>query len=201
VKPTDDAVESKERAAIFAGKEWRTPMNEDVFAGQWKQMRGELKTWWGRLTDDDFDKIGGRKDMLIGLVQERYGYAREDAEEEVERRFQEYGENMAGGLARVTAKAQELGANAASKVEEGATAVGEKIGSLAGTIRKNAPREGAIARTATTVADGLQSASSYLQEKPLEHLAKDLTGLVRSYPIPSLLVGFGLGFFLARRPK
>ena len=65
-------------------------MNEDVFAGQWKQMRGELKTWWGRLADDDFDQIGGQKDKLIGLVHERYGYARGDAEEEVDRRLKEY---------------------------------------------------------------------------------------------------------------
>jgi uncharacterized protein YjbJ (UPF0337 family) len=177
------------------------PMNEDVFAGQWKQMRGELKTWWGRLADDDFEKIGGQKDKLIGLVQERYGYTRGDAEEEVERRFKEYSAKMGGGMARMAAKAQELGATATSKANEAATVVGEKMGSLAGVIREKAPREGAIATTATTVADGLESASSYLQEKKFDHLAKDLTGLVRSYPIPSLLVGFGLGYLLARRPK
>src|SRR5678815_4543476 len=82
------------------------PMNEDVFAGQWKQMRGELKTWWGRLAEDDFDRIGGQKDKLIGLVQERYGYTRGDAEEEVERRFKEYSAKMSGGMARMAAKAQ-----------------------------------------------------------------------------------------------
>jgi uncharacterized protein YjbJ (UPF0337 family) len=42
-------------------------MNEDVFAGQWKQMRGELRTWWGKLTDDDITWIAGQKDKLIGL--------------------------------------------------------------------------------------------------------------------------------------
>jgi len=67
-------------------------MNEDIFAGQWKQMRGELKSWWGKLTDDDLDKIGGQKDKLIGLVQEKYGYARDHAEQEVERRFKEFGD-------------------------------------------------------------------------------------------------------------
>src|SRR5712691_3642949 len=72
------------------------PMNQDVFAGQWKQMRGELKSWWGKLADDDFDKIGGQKDKLIGVVQEKYGYAREKAQQEVERRLQEYGDNMSG---------------------------------------------------------------------------------------------------------
>ena len=38
-----------------------TSVNRDIFAGKWKQMRGELKTWWGKLTDDDLDRIGGQK--------------------------------------------------------------------------------------------------------------------------------------------
>ena len=58
-------------------------MNEDIFAGQWKEMRGSLKSWWGKLADDDFDKIGGQKDKLIGLIQEKYGYARDHAEQEL----------------------------------------------------------------------------------------------------------------------
>ena len=176
-------------------------MNEDIFAGQWKQMRGELKTWWGRLADDDFDKIGGQKEKLIGVIQERYGYTRRDAEDEIERRFKEYSGKVSGGTAWLGAKAQEVGATATRKANEAAAVVGEKMGSLAGVIREKAPREGAIATTATTVADGLESASSYLQEKKFEHLAKDLTGLVRNYPIPSLLVGFGLGYLLARRSR
>jgi uncharacterized protein YjbJ (UPF0337 family) len=44
------------------------PMNQDILAGKWKQMRGDLKTWWGKLTDDDVDRIGGQKDKLIGLI-------------------------------------------------------------------------------------------------------------------------------------
>jgi hypothetical protein len=146
------------------------------------------------------NQIGGQKDKLIGLVQERYGYARGDAEEEVDRRLKEYNAKMSGGMARMAAKAQELGATATSKANEAATVVGENMGSLAGVIREKA-REGTIATTATTVANGLESAISYLQEKKLEHLAKDLTGFVRKYPIPSLLVGFGLGYLLTRRPK
>ena len=62
-------------------------MNEDTFAGQWKQMRGTLKSWWGYLSDDDFEQIGGQKDKLIGKIQEKYGYSRETAQREVERRF------------------------------------------------------------------------------------------------------------------
>jgi uncharacterized protein YjbJ (UPF0337 family) len=176
-------------------------MNEDIFAGQWRQMRGELKSWWGKLTDDDFDIIGGQKDKLIGLVQEKYGYARDHAEQEVERRLKEFSDKTSGVVANITAKAQELGATAANKANEAATVVGEKIGSLANVIRENAPHEGTVATAATAVVDGLESASSYLREKKFEHLAKDVTALIRTYPVQSLLMGVGLGYLLARRKR
>ena len=176
-------------------------MNEDTFAVQWKQMRGELKSWWSKLADDELDLIGGHKDKLIGLVQARYGYAREHAEQEVERRFKEFADRSAGTVANMTAKAQEFGATAADKANGAATVVGEKIGSLANVIREKAPREGAAATAATTVVAGLESTSSYLREKKLVHIAKDFTALVRAYPIQSLLMGIGLGYLLSRRKK
>jgi uncharacterized protein YjbJ (UPF0337 family) len=61
-------------------------MNSDVFAGKWKQMKGKAKEWWGELTDDDLTRIEGSRDKLVGVLQERYGYTRERAEEEIERR-------------------------------------------------------------------------------------------------------------------
>jgi uncharacterized protein YjbJ (UPF0337 family) len=78
-------------------------MNEDIFAGQWKEMRGQLKSWWGKLTDDDFEWIGGQKDKLIGLIQERYGYTRDQARDEIERRFDEYS-NKASEITKSAAK-------------------------------------------------------------------------------------------------
>jgi uncharacterized protein YjbJ (UPF0337 family) len=65
-------------------------MNNDVLKGKWKQMRGEVKKWWGDLTDDDLAWIEGERDKLVGRLQERYGYNREKAEAEVDRRFSEY---------------------------------------------------------------------------------------------------------------
>ena len=62
-------------------------MNQDVFEGRWKQLRGKAKEWWGQLTDDDFDKIAGRKDQLIGALQAKYGYSKEQAEAEIDRRM------------------------------------------------------------------------------------------------------------------
>jgi uncharacterized protein YjbJ (UPF0337 family) len=178
------------------------PMNQDILAGKWKQMRGEFKTWWGKLTDDDFDRIGGQKDKLIGLIQERYGYTREQAEQEVERRLQEYGDKTGGVVGTMSVKAREFGATAAKRANEAAPVIGEKMKSLASVIREKAPREGKIGTTATKVAGGLESASYYLQEKKFDHLGEDFRGLVRRYPMRSLLIGLGLGFLLAgRKPK
>jgi uncharacterized protein YjbJ (UPF0337 family) len=177
------------------------PMNQDILAGKWKQMRGEVKTWWGNLTDDDFERIGGQKDKLIGLLQERYGYTREQAEQEIERRLQEYGDKTGGVVATMSVKARELGATAAKRANEAAPVIGGKMKSLASAIRGKAPHEGKLGTTATKVAGGLESASTYLQEKKFDHLGEDFRGLVRRYPMRSLFVGLGLGFLFAGRRK
>jgi uncharacterized protein YjbJ (UPF0337 family) len=65
-------------------------MKADILEGKWKQIKGEMKIWWGRLTDDDLDQIAGSKDKLIGKLQERYGYAREQAEKEADERLSSY---------------------------------------------------------------------------------------------------------------
>ena len=62
-------------------------MNQDVFEGKWKEMRGQAKEWWGNLTDDDLERVGGKADQLVGLLQQKYGYTREAAEEEFNRRI------------------------------------------------------------------------------------------------------------------
>ena len=62
-------------------------MNQDMFEGKWKQMRGQVKEWWGKLTDDDLDRVAGKADQLIGLLQEKYGYTREQAKDEYNRRL------------------------------------------------------------------------------------------------------------------
>ena len=58
-------------------------MNWDRIQGNWKQMKGELKTKWGKLTDDDFDVIAGQRDKFVGKIQERYGCSKDDAEKQV----------------------------------------------------------------------------------------------------------------------
>ena len=58
-------------------------MNTDTLAGQWKKLKGAAKKKWAQLTDDDLMRAEGDYDRLVGSIQERYGYARERAEQEV----------------------------------------------------------------------------------------------------------------------
>nr|WP_298172402.1 CsbD family protein [uncultured Pseudomonas sp.] len=58
-------------------------MNSDVFKGKWKQLTGGIKERWGKLTDDDLDVAEGHTEYLVGKLQERYGWSKEKAEEEV----------------------------------------------------------------------------------------------------------------------
>jgi uncharacterized protein YjbJ (UPF0337 family) len=59
-------------------------MNWDQVEGKWKQVKGSIKERWGKLTDDDLDVIAGRRDNLVGKLQERYGIAREEAQKQSE---------------------------------------------------------------------------------------------------------------------
>ena len=65
-------------------------MNKDILEGKWKQMRGNAKTWWGKLTDDDLDRANGKYDVLAGLLQEKYGYTRQHADEEIDKHMKEF---------------------------------------------------------------------------------------------------------------
>ena len=65
-------------------------MNKDIFEGKWKQVRGEIRGLWGKVTDDDLDKVAGQFDVFVGLLQEKYGYSREQAEEEINQKMNEY---------------------------------------------------------------------------------------------------------------
>jgi uncharacterized protein YjbJ (UPF0337 family) len=66
------------------GKEKEQVMNWDRVEGNWLQLKGKVKEQWGKLTDDQIDQIAGRRDRLVGLVQEKYGLARDKAEREVD---------------------------------------------------------------------------------------------------------------------
>lgn len=197
----------------------RSTATQDFFAAKWQQMRGTLRSWWGKLTDEDWERIGGQKDRLIGILQEKYGYAKDMALREVDRRFQEYSgqssnveqeaknavhnisQSAANAYGDAKAKVQEVGSAAAEKVGGATKTVGEKMSSLAGSIRESAPQEGTIGSAAQTVANQLDNAGSYLQDNTFENMARDVTGLIRRYPMQSLLIGLGIGYLFSRRSE
>ena len=58
-------------------------MNKNTLQGQWSQIKGKVKAKWGDLTDNDLAFIDGKRDQLVGRIQERYGLAQEEAERQV----------------------------------------------------------------------------------------------------------------------
>jgi uncharacterized protein YjbJ (UPF0337 family) len=60
-------------------------MNTDIAEGKWKQMKGKIQKQWGKLTDDDVDRVKGQRKEFVGLMQERYGKNRDEAEREFEK--------------------------------------------------------------------------------------------------------------------
>lgn len=63
-------------------------MNSNERAGNWKQIKGKIQKKWGELTDDDVAEIKGRREVLVGKLQERYGHAQDRANEEAEEFFE-----------------------------------------------------------------------------------------------------------------
>jgi hypothetical protein len=99
-------------------------------------------------------------------------------------------------------KARDVASSAASyvgqKAEDLTGRLGSGVSSMADSLRSNAPHEGPLGRAAGTVADTLDSTGRYIQREGLSGMAEDMTTLIRKNPIPAMLVGFGLGFLLAR---
>ncbi|MFN2425267.1 MAG: CsbD family protein [Candidatus Binatia bacterium] len=58
-------------------------MNWDQIEGKWKEMTGSVKEQWGKITDDELTTIGGKRDRLAGIIQAKYGVAKEAAEEQI----------------------------------------------------------------------------------------------------------------------
>ena len=64
-------------------------MDWNRIEGNWKQMKGKIKEKWGDLTDDDLDRIAGRRDQFEGLIQRQYGLTKDQAREQIEKWFDE----------------------------------------------------------------------------------------------------------------
>jgi uncharacterized protein YjbJ (UPF0337 family) len=68
-------------------------MNWDQIEGKWKQMKGDIRSRWGKLTDDDLQLIGGQKEKLVGRIQEHYGLEKDEAQRQVDEWHRNLDEN------------------------------------------------------------------------------------------------------------
>lgn len=62
----------------------------DVLQGRWRELKGYVKKQWGKVTDDDVAKMSGRREELVGVLQQRYGYGKEQAELEINKWLRDY---------------------------------------------------------------------------------------------------------------
>jgi uncharacterized protein YjbJ (UPF0337 family) len=155
--------------------------NAETFGDQWTRMKGQVRMWWDRLSESDLEQVSGQKERLVRLLQEKYGYARERAEQEIGRHFPEQQDVTEGSAAgRQGQDASTTVGRYASNLAATAGGVGAKVQDMASSA-------------ATSMAGTVSGAGGYLQDLPAE-----ITGLIRRHPIPSLLVGIGIGFLLGR---
>jgi hypothetical protein len=133
-----------------------------------------------RRTDADLEQVAGEKAQLVALVQERYGYTRERAQQEVERRLQEYQTSVSQLVGALTDTAQEV-----------ASSLAETAGEVAA----------AASTAATTVVDEVADARASLQGTRVRELPGALVGAIRRYPIPAVLIGLGIAVLLSQSPR
>jgi uncharacterized protein YjbJ (UPF0337 family) len=73
-------------------------MNDDILKGKWKEMTGEVKRRWGKLTDDDLLEIKGNAEKLRGSLQKHYGYSKDEAQNEWDDFVRNYGGSKSDAL-------------------------------------------------------------------------------------------------------
>ena len=159
----------------------RTRMSPETFTQQWAQIRQELRGWWDQLTERDLEQIGGQHDQLVRVLQDRYRYTRERAQDEIDRRLQAYQTAGSPMAETMTSAARE----AAARLTETAEAVRAQATDAASTA-------------AAAVTETVRGVGASLQATSLDQLTGDFVALVRRYPVASVLIGVGVGVLLAR---
>jgi uncharacterized protein YjbJ (UPF0337 family) len=152
-----------------------------MFNQQWSHIRQRAKGWWDRLTDAELDQVAGQKEQLVRAIEARYGYAHERAEQEVDRHLAEYYKTLE------TSSGSHQTEGAGGTAHGAVSAFTRTAGEAGATAQKVA------ATAASSIGDTVARAGAYLPELP-----GGLAGFIRRHPLPSLMVGMGLGFLLGR---
>jgi len=94
-------------------------------------------------------------------------------------------------------KANEFAHKAGEKAEDATASVGSGMKNLADTVREHTPHSGMLGAASEQVASGLEAGGKYLQDKGLSGMGDDLAGLIKTHPIPAVLIGIGIGYLIA----
>lgn len=121
-----------------------------------------------------------------------------DIRSSVESAASQAGEKVQQGASAALSKAQELASTAGQRVEDATTTLGERVKSAGSALRERGPREGMLGTATGAVADSLEHTGRYIQEEGIVGMAEDIAEVIRRNPIPSMLVGVGIGFMLAK---
>jgi len=98
----------------------------------------------------------------------------------------------------VANKAQDAASTVGHKAEDATATVGHGMQTLAGKVRDNTPNEGMLGSASGAVADAIEGAGKYVEDKNLTGMMDDVTGLIKRNPVPALLLGLGIGFLIGR---
>jgi len=108
----------------------------------------------------------------------------------------EVAQQARGVASNVAQRAHDAATSAAEKTDETISTMGNRISSIAGSLRETAPREGMLGSAAGAVADRLDAGGQYLQSHGLGEMGEDLATVIRRHPLPAILAAFGVGLFL-----
>jgi uncharacterized protein YjbJ (UPF0337 family) len=156
-------------------------------SGQWPQLRGQIRSWWGQLTESDVDKIAGKKDLLVGVIQERYGYARQRAEQEVEQRLKAYSDQRDASGVEEHRRQEDQGETGQPAGQDVAARLPETVGQVRATVQETA------ATALATVVARVKGAGESPPAKRMVQITGDVAGVMRRYPAASVLLGLGMG--------
>ena len=123
---------------------------------------------------------------------------KKDTRSSVESAASQASEGVQHAASTAMDKAQEMVGNASRRVDEATAAIGERVRSVGETLRDRGPHEGMLGTATGAVADSLEQTGRYIHDEGVLGMAEDITELIRRNPIPSLFVGIGIGFMLAK---
>lgn len=152
-------------------------MNEDVIRGKWNQIKGKVKEQFGELTDDDLMKANGSTDRMIGLLQERYGYGKERAQDEWSKFVERSNPDFAQQGAPKTHLDKDFAdmAQQAQKVTQGALDQGKQIvDETVDTVKKRA--DSVLQEQKQQAVDKLEGVAGALRSSSEELRKNDLAG-------------------------